>query len=121
MSTDGMNAQANAELSGFRRLGQLLSLQGKTEFPDILERHIEERRQLENVNALTIELHPVVHIVLCTGGPHCEVLIDRNDNASIVCYDWFGADRIERELTPIELAGVTNTFGTFDDLVDILG
>jgi hypothetical protein len=111
--------EAEAQIAGIARLGMLLSKQGNTDYPDLLYRHIDERTELAQDNALSIEVDRVVRIVLCTGGPHCEIRWPEHGTASIVCYGWFGADRYERDLTPNELAGIEYAYGDWETLAGI--
>ena len=110
--------QAEAQIAGIARLGKLIEHIRNTEFPDLLDRHIEERRELEQESALSIEIERTAKIILCTGGPHCEVRIPENGTPSIVCYGWFGADRFERELTGFEQDGIESAFGDFETLME---
>jgi hypothetical protein len=112
--------QAEAQLAGLARLGMLLDQQGATDFPDLLERHIEERTELERESALSLEIERTVRIVLCTGGPHCEIRWPERGTPSIVCYGWFGAGRFERELTRNEQRAIEYTYGDFDELVSLM-
>lgn len=114
---DQNTAQAEAQIAGLARLGMLINHQNATEYPDQLERHIEEREQLERENALSIEVERTVKIVLCTGGPHCEIRWPENRTPSIVCYGWFGADRFERDLTDDEVAGIEYAYGDWDEII----
>ncbi len=109
-------AQAEAQVQGLRWLGKLLD--HDTDFPDNLERRIDERREIESENALSIEVERVVVIVLCTGGPHAEIRWHREGRATLVCYGWFGSDRYERGLTEYELDGVRTAYGDWEDLAE---
>jgi len=108
--------QAELQVEGFARLGMLQRASRRTEFPDRLDEWIEERSQQERNNVLSIEVDRMVRIVLCTGGPHCEVQWPEGDNPSVLCYGWFGADRFERELTQDEIAGIESALGNWGDL-----
>ena len=110
--------QAEAQVAGLARLGKLIEHIRYTDFPDLLDRHIEERRELEMNSALSIEIERTAKIVLCTGGPHCEIRIPENGTPSIVCYGWFGADRFERDLTQAEIVGIESAFGDFETLLE---
>lgn len=112
--------QAEAQLAGFKRLGMLLDHQGSTEFPDILDRHIEERNELERESSLSVEIERTIKIVLCTGGPHCEIRWPEHGTPIIVCYGWFGAGRFERELTRNEQSAIEYTYGEFDELCSLM-
>jgi hypothetical protein len=109
--------QAEAQVAGLARLGKLLN--HTTDFPELLDRHIQERSELEQDNALSIEVERTVRIVLCTGGPHCEIRWPETGVPSIVCYGWFGADRYERNLNDEEVDGLTHAYGDWDTLVSI--
>lgn len=113
--------QAESQLEGFARMGLLLEFQRTrdTEFDYLLDRHIEERREYEEGSALSLEVQRTVRIVLCTGGPHCEIRWPEDSNPSIVCYGWFGAGKFERELTKREVAGIEYIYGEWDDLARI--
>lgn len=111
-------AQAEAQVAGLARLGMLISNYRHTEFPDILDRHVEERRDLEIENALSVEVERTVRVVLCTGGPHCEIRWDENrSKPDLICYGWFGAGEYRRTLTDEEFDGFVNAYGDFEDIV----
>lgn len=102
--------QLESQMTGFARLGLLAEARERTEFDDILERHIEERLEYEEGSALSIEMEKTVRIVLCTGGPHCEIRWPETGTPTVVCYGWFGSNRAERELTQRERDGVQEMY-----------
>lgn len=113
--------QAEAQVAGLRRLGMLVNHQPHTEFDGILARHIEERTDLERDNALSIEVERTVRIVLCTGGPHCEIRWPERTEPTLACYGWCGSGKYERALTKDEQDGLIAAYGDWDDLIEWAG
>jgi hypothetical protein len=111
--------QAEWQIEGFAWLGKMLAHRQYTEFPTRLDERIDERQEREREGVLSVEVDRTVRIVLCTGGPHCEVRWPEHGDPSIVCYGWFGAGRYERPLTNEELAGIEYAVGDWDYLAGI--
>lgn len=109
-------AQAEAQLSGWNRLAALEDWRSSTNFPDRLEEHIENRRDRESEGVLSVEVEKIVRIVLCTGGPHCEVEWKEGCNPEVVCYGWFGKGEYRRPLTSDEQSALETICGDWDTL-----
>jgi hypothetical protein len=109
-------AQANAQVAGFKWLGRLQSHAGVTDFPRRLDERIDEVRERESEGVLEIAIEKTVRIVLGTGGPHTEIVWTEDKTPRVVCYGWFGADRYERDLDEDERAGLESALGDWEML-----
>jgi hypothetical protein len=114
--TEQNEAQANAQLEGIALLGRSewsnipsINYDGDNLNYDDLQERVSEQ-------ALSLEMSRTLKIVLCTGGPHCEIQWPEHGEPSIVCYGWFGAGHYERPLTSDEHTGVIAAYGEWDDL-----
>lgn len=116
---DNLN-QLNAQLEGFDRLGRMIEYQDTTNYPDRLMERIEALAHREAEGVLSVEAERRIDIVLCTGGPHCEVQWFENDRMEAVCYGWFGAGEVRRPLGGDEEAGLRYALDldNFDDRWD---
>jgi hypothetical protein len=110
--------QADAQLAGFAELGKM-SLIPYEERGNDADELIEQAQEDEANGVLSIEIKRTAHIVLCTGGPHCEIRWPEDGTPSIVCYGWFGAGRYERELTTEEVTGLEYALGDWETLAGI--
>lgn len=109
-------AQLEAQLEGLARLGSLIGHQRDTDYPDRLSERIEERREMEQENMLAVECDRTLRFVLCTGGPHAEIVWEDGRNPYAVCYGWFGKGKFERGLTDDEQTGLDQIgYGDFDE------
>jgi len=111
-------AQAEAQISGWDRIALLESHRRYTNFDRRLDERIEELVERETEGILSIEVERTLRVVLCTGGPHCEVRWPENGNPEVVCYGWFGGNRYERSLTDDEASVLERLIGgDFDEVV----
>jgi hypothetical protein len=117
--SDDNSAQLEAQMEGFAGLGKLIDWRSVTNYPDRLDERIEARVETEQENLLSVEIERTVRIVLCTGGPHCEIRWPENGNPTVVCYGWFGSDRVERDLTDDEIAAVERVVYGLDDIDEL--
>jgi hypothetical protein len=109
--------QADAQLEGFGALGRMLTEQWNDD--RIASDELIEQAQQEEANGvLSVEVERTIKIVLCTGGPHCEVRWPEDSNPFIVCYGWFGAGKYERTLTDDELTGLIHAIGEWEELAE---
>jgi len=126
------SAQLEAQMEGFQRLADLVNLEEEAwgapgrsaAVATRVNEWVEERAERESEGILSVEFERTVRIVLCTGGPHCEIVWPENGNPSVVCYGWFGSDRVERNLNDDEIAAVERcVYGLddFDELAAMIG
>ena len=126
---DQNKAQLEAQMEGFQRLADLTNLLDDAYsnrytargVPERIERWVEERQERESEGILSIELDRTVRIVLCTGGPHCEIVWPERGNPSVVCYGWWGSGRFERPLTDDEIDAVQRCVYGLDDFDELAG
>jgi IS5 family transposase len=104
--------QAEAQLADFAELGRLFE---EDDFPDETAERLAQDIQ---DGTLSVEVKKTVQIVLCTGGPHCEIQWTEGRLPSIVCYGWFGAGRYERQLTENERTALEYALGDWEILAE---
>lgn len=117
--TESNRDQLEAQMEGFAGLGRLMGWETVTGYPDRLAERIERRIETEQENLLSVEIERTVRIVLCTGGPHCEIRWPENGNPTVVCYGWFGGNRVERGLTDDEVRAVERVVYGLDDIDEL--
>lgn len=108
-------AQAEAQVEGWQRLA---NYGYDAEDYDAYAEALQE----ETDNILSTELDRTIRVVLCTGGPHCEVRwVEDEGNALLVCYGWFGAGKYERRLSDDEMDAMRRIIGgDFDEVASML-
>lgn len=115
--------QLEAQLEGFGRLGRLMDWGRVTAYPDRLEERIEALAEREGEGILSFEPMRRLDIVLCTGGPHCEVQwFEGSDRLEAVCFGWFGSGEVRRVLSDEEYDGFFRAIGynDFDEAWEML-
>jgi hypothetical protein len=110
--------QAEAQIKGWSRIAELNGHMRYTSYPDRLSERIQQLTEREEEGILSVEVEHTIRVVLCTGGPHCEVRWTDGGRPEVVCYGWFGGNRYERNLTDEEEEVLGNLLGgDFDEVV----
>lgn len=109
-------AQLNAQLEDLEKLGRLVR-RNHVDWTQKREDKIEERQREAEEGFLCVEHDRTMRFVMCTGGPHAEIVWTEGRNLYAQCYGWFGAGKFERGLSEDEQAGFDQAFpGDFDEL-----
>jgi hypothetical protein len=75
----------------------LINDYGYTNVP--IDRYLDQYAQAVSDDVLDVatDIRGRLVLVLCTGGPHCEIVGNR-----VICYGWFGSDEVSRKLKASE-------------------
>jgi len=110
-------AQAEAQVEDLAKLARLRERQHDAIlFEDALEERSNKLQEEISENALSVEVEKIVRIVLCTGGPHCEIEWRESCRPVVICYGWFGAGEYRRTLSDDEVEAMEAAYGDWDTL-----